>query len=298
VAGAPGRPRSPGEEAERRRFFRVRALYLVLGLLVLGFLALKGMDYYPLSRPERELSPLHQALNPTGSWGHGVGLFATALMLSTFLHLVRKRVRGLNGVGDIRGWLDFHVFVGFLCPLVVVFHAAFQMNSHLSDWSYAALAVVVATGVVGRYIYGLVPAHHGDRFDELEDLAADFERWRAFAAPEMTEVAGGAAILRRATAPVGSGSLLLLLLRLPFETLSLRVRLRWLKRRLTFPEHYRDLRTALVKLARLRWQLRFYKSFKKLLRGWRLFHATTAVFLVLALAAHIGIATYLGYGLR
>jgi hypothetical protein len=143
-----------------------------------------------------------------------------------------------------------------------------------------------------------VPAHAGDHFDELEDLASSFERLRAHAAPELIRTTAGAALLDRATSPVRSGSLLALFLRYPFESASLRVRLWFLRRRLQAPEHYPDLRAALLQLSRLRWQLRFYKSFKKLLRGWRLFHTTAAVFLVLALTAHISVALYLGYGLK
>jgi dihydropyrimidine dehydrogenase (NAD+) subunit PreT len=97
---------------------------------------------------------------------------------------------------------------------------------------------------------------------------------------------------------VRAGSLLGLLVRFPFEAVALRVRLVFLRMRLEQPEHYPDLRAALLKLGRLRWQLRFYGSLKKLLRGWRAFHATLAVFLVLALTAHIGVALYLGYGLK
>ena len=78
-------------------------------------------------------------------------------MLSNFLYAVRKRTRVLTGLGDIRGWLDFHVFVGAMSPLVIAFHAAFQANNVLATCTAAALLVVMATGVVGRYIYGMVP---------------------------------------------------------------------------------------------------------------------------------------------
>jgi thioredoxin reductase/Pyruvate/2-oxoacid:ferredoxin oxidoreductase delta subunit len=298
VGAAPKRPRAAKERAAMRRIYALRAIYTVAGAVVLAYLAWKGWEYYPLARPERALSPLHKSLRSAGPWGHGVGIVATAFMLSNFLYAIRKRSRALNGFGDIRGWIDFHVFVGFMSPLVIAFHAAFQMNNQLASGTYSALGIVVGTGIVGRYIYGLVPAHKGDHFDEMEDLAANFERLRAFAAPELTHTSGGAALLDRATSPIRSGSLLALFLRFPFETLWLRVRLWRLKRRLQFPEHYPDLRAALLKLARLRWQLRLYKSLKKLLRGWRMFHATLAVFLVLALTAHIGVALYLGYGLR
>jgi thioredoxin reductase/Pyruvate/2-oxoacid:ferredoxin oxidoreductase delta subunit len=281
---------------QRRRTVR-RILYVALGLSVLAYLTSVGWPYYLLPHLAREHSPLHKALRSAGRWGHGVGMVATAVMLSNFLLAVRKRVRRLNGLGDIASWLDFHVFVGFLSPLVIAFHAAFEMNNGLATGTYAALAVVVLTGVIGRYIYGLVPAHTGDHFVELEELGASFERLRAYAAPELVGTSDGAALLDRATSPVRSGSLLALFVRYPFESISLRIRLRLLRRRLQVPEHYRDLRAALVQLTRLRWQLRFYKSLKRLLRGWRLFHTTAATFLVVTLVAHIGLALFLGYGL-
>ena len=298
VLGEPGkRPRASLNKRERQRLVALRVIYAVAGVSVLAYLAWKGWDYYPLARLERKVSPLHKALRSAGPWGHGVGIVATAIMLSNFFYAVRKRSRALTGLGNIKGWLDFHVFVGFMSPLVIAFHAAFQMNNQLASGTYAALAVVVTTGIIGRYIYGLVPAH-GDTAEELEDLAANFERLRAFAAPELSSTRGGAALLDRATSPVRSGSLIALFVRFPFETAALQIRLAMLSRRLENPEHYPDIRAALLKLARLRWQLRFYGSLKALLRGWRLFHATLAVFLVLALTAHIGVALYLGYGLQ
>jgi dihydropyrimidine dehydrogenase (NAD+) subunit PreT len=60
---------------------------------------------------------------------------------------------------------------------------------------------------------------------------------------------------------------------------------------------YLDFRDAVIRLSRLRWQIRFYSSLKRLLRGWRAFHASLAVFLVLAISAHIALSLYLGYGL-
>jgi thioredoxin reductase len=289
---------SPDERALMRRLWALRVLYVAAGAATLGFLAWKGWGYYQLPKAARLQHPLHLALKSAGPWGHGVGIAATAFMLSNFLYAVRKRGRMLTGFGDIRGWLDFHVFVGTMSPLVIAFHAAFQANNVLATSTAGALAVVMATGVIGRYIFGLVPAQ-GGRATELEDLAANFERLRAFAAPELAHVGPRAtALLDLATAPVQAGSLLTLFLRFPFETASLRLRLRTLRRRFPDPERFEDLHDALVKLLRIRWQLRFYGSLKALLRGWRVFHASMAIFLVLALTAHIAVSLYLGYGLQ
>jgi thioredoxin reductase len=298
IIGEPGkRPRASKNKRQRQRLFALRVIYGVVGVAVLAYLAWKGWEYYPLARPDRKLSALHKSLRSAGTWGHGIGIVATAFMLSNFFYAVRKRSRHMTGLGHIKGWLDFHTFVGFMSPLVIAFHAAFQMNNQLASGTYAALAVVVSTGIVGRYIYGLVPAH-GDEAEELEDLTGNFERLRAFAAPELAGSPEGAALMARLTAPVRAGSLLTLFLRFPFEVAATRFRLSALRQGLLHPHVYPDLQAALIKLTRLRWQMRFYSSLKALLRGWRLFHATLAVFLVLALTAHIGVALYLGYGLH
>ncbi len=306
--GLEGRPRparlSGADRALQRKLVALRVLYLLAGVSVLAFLSWKafvvwpGAAYYPLPRAARLVSPLHAHLKASSPWWHGVGIVATAVMLSNFLYPVRKRTASLSRLGNIRGWLDFHVFVGLMSPLVIAFHAAFIANNVFASSTAWALLVVVATGVVGRFIYGIVPAH-GGRAEEFEDLAASFERLRAWAAPELAKRGGaGRSLLERATAPVKSGSLLAVFVRLPFEALVVRLRLRLLRRHFDDRARFAELRRALLRLARLRWQLRFYGSLKRLLRGWRVFHATLAVFLVLALAAHIAVSLYLGFSLR
>jgi dihydropyrimidine dehydrogenase (NAD+) subunit PreT len=307
---APGQLR-PGEDASsrrraaaaaRERRVRVRrrltwTAYAVAGLLVVAFLAWHGRDYYPLARPARRASPLHATLRSAGAFGHGVGIVATAFMLSNFLYAARKRSRWLTRLGGIRGWLDFHVFVGFMSPLVIAFHAAFQSNNLLATSTATALAIVVGTGMVGRFIYGAVPSD-GGKAVELSDLLASFERLRDEQGPRLAEAGAPArALLDRAVAPLRAGSLALLFVLMPMEALLLRARLVLVRRRFPSRSAFLDFRRAVVRLARIRWQIRFYASLKRLLRGWRAFHATLAVFLVLAIAAHIGVSLYLGYGL-
>jgi hypothetical protein len=88
----------------------------------------------------------------------------------------------------------------------------------------------------------------------------------------------------------------LLFVGMPLEAMALRLRLARVRRRFGTRREFLEFRRAVVALARIRWQVRFYASLKRLLRGWRAFHATLAVFLVLAIAAHIALSLYLGYG--
>jgi hypothetical protein len=226
-----------------------------------------------------------------------VGIVATAFMLSNFLYAARKRWKRLGSLGGIKGWLDFHVFVGFMAPLVIGFHAAFQSNNLLASSTAGSLLIVVTTGIIGRFIYGAVPSDAGKAV-ELADLLGSFERLRDAQGSILEEGGPGAkALLARATAPISSSSFGLLFLLMPLEALTLRLRLLALAWRFNSRAHYLEFRDAVLRLSRLRWQIRFYASLKRLLRGWRTFHASLAVFLVLAIAAHIGLSLYLGYGL-
>jgi len=288
------------EELEEKSRRRKHIGYLITGLSILVWLAVKGWDYYLLTRPQRLRSPLHATLRPAGSWGHGVGIGATAVMLFNFLYPLRKRWGAMSGVGKIRDWLDFHMFVGFMSPLVIAFHAAFQSNNQLATGTAAALLIVVLTGIVGRFIYGLVPSYGGKEM-EFSDLLGRWERMKARLEPMLAD-SGNPEFLQRifaaVTAPVQPGSLVGMFLRMPFSWLA--VRLRLLRAWFHFSDHelYLEFRDGYMRLYHVRREIRFYQSLKRLLRTWRFFHASLAGFLVVAIAAHIAVSLYLGYGWR
>jgi len=287
-------------ERVRRRFeHRLSLAFFLIGLAIIAFLAYHGRAYYPLSQRARMASPLHRALRSAGVWGHGVGIAATAFMLSNFLYAARKRLRFMSSWGHIRTWLHFHVFVGFMSPLVIAFHAAFQSNNLLASGTAASLGVVVLTGIVGRYVYGLVPAH-GERAEEMEDLQARFVRLRDEVEPLLARAKDPARLRRlfdRVTAPVEGRSLPLMLLALPFRQLRVRADLVGVRRLFEIRQTFQGFRDAYLRMERLRIQMGFYRSLKRLLGGWRIFHASLAIFLVFVIAAHIGLSLYLGYGL-
>ena len=288
---------SAGRDWERRKSHRMRWLYFALGTAILAWLSVVGWSYYWLPHSERLQSPLHAALRPAGPWGHGVGIVATLFMLSNFLYPLRKRMRSLSGVGRIADWLDFHAFVGFMSPLVIAFHAAFQSNNLLATGTAAALGVVVLTGIVGRYIYGLVPSAAG-KVVAIADLLGKWERLRDRMLP-LIEASDDPRFLHsifdEAATPARGGSLFLLLVRLPF--LRLRDRVRMLRARFHFADHgdFLEFQRGYRGLEQMRLQVSFYDGLKRLLRNWRMFHTALAVFLVFAIAAHISVSFYFGY---
>ncbi len=285
------------ELADRRKQRRLALALTAVGAVVIAVLAVVGAKYYPMSRVERLKSPLHAFLRSSGPWGHGVGIVATAFMLLNFLYPIRKRWQRLKGAGPIRRWLTFHQFVGFMSPLVIAFHAAFQSNNFVATATSVSLVIVVLTGIFGRFVFGLVPTHDG-RTTELAEVVSRWERLKTRIDPLLagvTDVAAVKAILSRATAAPSGGSLVGLLGRMPFEYQRTRGQLRQIRALFPSREHYREFTRAFWKLDRLRTQVGFYRSLKRLLSVWRLFHAVLAVVLVVMISAHIGVSIFLGY---
>ncbi len=299
---APGQPRvsrgSARDRAEEKKARRLAFILFTLGALIIASLVVVGWEYYLLPRAERRASPFHDMLRPAGLWGHGVGIAATLFMLSNFLYAIRKRWSLLKGLSSIRRWLTFHQFVGFMSPLVIAFHAAFQSNNHLATATAASLGVVVLTGIVGRFVYGLVPTQDG-RALEHSSIVSHFERLKNRIEPTLNRVSNPDAVRRvlsLATAPAPKVWLPMLFLRMPFEAISTRLRIAQVRRVFRSKKDYQEFREGFFRLLALRTQVGFNQSLKRLLAGWRVFHAVLACFLVVMIAIHIGISLYLGYG--
>jgi hypothetical protein len=227
-----------------------------------------------------------------------VGIVATAFMLSNFLYSVRKRLRAFTGWGSIRRWLSFHTFVGFMSPAVIAFHAAFQSNNHLATATAASLAVVMLTGVLGRYLYAYVPSEEG-KLLELDELTGRWSGLKGRLTPMIARTGGAADavrwVLARATLPPARGSLLSTLVIAPFQALKVRWMLGRVKGQFSSSERFDEFRAAFLRLERLRVQIGFYGSLKRLMSSWRIFHVILAILLVVMIAAHIAVSLFLGY---
>ena len=93
-----------------------------------------------------------------------MGWLGTASMAVMQLYSVRRRLRALRDLGPLRAWLDAHVFLGLQGFVMVAYHSlGVSPSPSLAAINFALVAVVVTTGVVGRYLYSLLPrARAGD----------------------------------------------------------------------------------------------------------------------------------------
>lgn len=292
-----GRP-SAKEEAELAKQRRLGFALFTLGALIVALLFVLGQDYYRLPIVARVKHPAHAFLKPAGPWGHGVGIVATLFMLSNFLYVVRKRWERLKGFSSIRNWLTFHQFVGFMSPVVIAFHAAFQLNNHLATATTVSLAIVVATGVIGRFIFAVVPSGSGKQ-TELGELTQRYDRLKERAETELedstTDAYSAGEVLHHVTRPPADRSLLAFFFHLPLLRLKDELDLRRLRPVFRSDDAYQEFRSNFAKLRILQVQVTFFRALKRLMSVWRVLHVVLAVCLVVMIAAHIGFSLFLGY---
>ena|SRR5438477_1740601 len=87
-----------------------------------------------------------------------MGWLGCGSMLVMQLYSVRRRVRALRRLGALRSWLDAHIFLGLQGFVLVAYHSiGASPSASLAAINFALVAIVVAAGVVGRYLYSLLP---------------------------------------------------------------------------------------------------------------------------------------------
>lgn len=132
-------------------------LLVSIVIFVMIALYITGHSYYSLSIEERSFHLDHKSLKPSGLIGHGLGIIGSLMIIiGLFSYMARKKIRKLSRLGLLRNWLEFHIFLCTLGPLLVLYHTAFKFGGivALSFWSMIA---VVLSGIIGRYIYIQIP---------------------------------------------------------------------------------------------------------------------------------------------
>ena len=135
--------------ARRHRFWIL--LGAATGVAVTVALAFYGFRYYPLNSAARAASPLHEQLRPSGQIGDALGIAGSVILGLVYLYPLRKRWKWLSKKGKTKNWLDYHILMGLVGPVLITFHSSFKLQgvAGLAWWSMIA---VVASGIVGRYL--------------------------------------------------------------------------------------------------------------------------------------------------
>lgn len=133
------------------------ATLTIIVILVTIYLFYRGLPYYNTAIEERFYHADHKQLKPSGPFGHGLGIVGTLLILiGVFGYQARKYMRALQKIWILKHWLEFHIFLCTLGPIMILFHTSFKFGGLVSI-SFWSMVLVVASGVAGRFIYLQIP---------------------------------------------------------------------------------------------------------------------------------------------
>ncbi len=122
---------------------------------------------------------LERYLTPKRGLGYAFGIAGGSMLLLLLLYSARKRFAWLRWMGAIPSWFQFHMVLGVLGPILILFHADFRLGATNSNVALFSMLLVAASGVVGRYIYTRLHARLDGSAASLEQLRAAGDRLRA-----------------------------------------------------------------------------------------------------------------------
>jgi hypothetical protein len=139
----------PAPQSQSFSFLRIgRSLAMIVMNVVVVFLVLLAWIVR------------HDALyTPASNFGYWLGVVGGSLMLVLLIYPLRKRFRALAVLGPLKHWFRFHLVAGIAGPVIVLFHSTFHIGSFNAAIALSSMLLVVASGLVGRFLYRKI--HHG-----------------------------------------------------------------------------------------------------------------------------------------
>lgn len=115
-------------------------------------------------------------MTPEYGVGYWLGIAGGSLMAILLLYPSGKKSRLFRRLGLVKHWFRVHMIIGLVAPVMVLYHCDFQVHAINSSVALYSMLLVVASGIVGRYIYARIHRGlYGERanIDELRKEMAD-----------------------------------------------------------------------------------------------------------------------------
>lgn len=291
----PAAARKGGDRAEGRA---TAVLLAAIWIVVAAGAFAAGADYYLAPLEERAYLESHALFAPTGTVGHSLGI-AGSLMIAVGvgLYSLRKRLSLLARWGKLRTWLQVHIFLCTLGPYLVLLHTSFKFGGIVSI-AFWSMAIVVVSGVFGRYVYVRIPKALNGQFQSLERIRQQRDEL-ARGIRESWSIAPAAieAMLGARRPPAGLVPALAFAIG---SDLRRRTRARGVQRMLAargVPAGQRESLTALIREhTRVEQQIVLLAPFQRLFRYWHTIHLPLAIVMFVILVVHVAVAILFGYG--
>ena len=275
------------------------SMLVSIGVLVTLFLSYVGFSYYSTSLEERFYHPDHVWFKPSGVFGHGLGIIGTLLILiGVFSYIARKRYKFLARFGRLKYWLEFHIFLCSVGPVMVLFHTAFKFGGIVSI-SFWSMVAVVASGVIGRFIYIQIPRTIEGRelsLNEVKALKSDLEE--ILKGTYRLEESSYNAILASTDLPLRApgGNLLTRMISKHFEDKKTIRRVKNILRSNNLPNNHVIKVSRLIKSEiSLNNRIERLQTMQKLFKYWHVAHLPFALIMLVIMVIHVGVTLAFGY---
>ncbi len=259
-----------------------------------------GLDYYMTATSWRWSSRLHPIFGATAPLGLIWGIIAGVLFVTNLFYLVRCHVRALQTTGSLSSWLNWHVVSGLLGGALVLIHSAYEIRSLITETCVWSLVVVLASGVMGRFMIRYIPRARDGHVLPATVLQAKLSEVLDDLGAAMTDEPQALAILDQLRQRIDSYQS-----RAVPRLLSNWRELRWIRRqiRTLFRLARSSERVAdsgrlgpLIRTAnRLNRQTTMGVVLANILKSWRVIHRVLSLVFFATLIAHVAATTYYGF---
>ncbi|MBZ0199864.1 MAG: hypothetical protein K8H86_08350 [Ignavibacteriaceae bacterium] len=277
------------------------AAFFVIGISVTLLLMVYGYNYYSTPIEERFFNASHKLLKPSGVVGHGLGIIGTLMMIiGVVIYMVRKRFRAFFNLGYLKHWLEFHIFLCTVGPILVLFHTAFKFGGIVSV-SFWSMVLVVLSGIAGRFIYVQIPRTiQGQELSiiDLNKLNDDINNRLLNEYKLDTSLLSEFDHLKRVTKYSAAGALTAFIFVIK-DYFEIKVVLRKFKKeikKLSLPSSSKKeaVKTAKQKLILSR-RIGLLRTMQKLFKYWHVAHLPFALIMIIIMFVHVAVTIVFGY---
>lgn len=275
------------------------AFLFIVSITAVLAIGAHGFHYYTTPLPQRPFLPDYETMKPSGTYSHGLGIVgSTMIIVGVTMYSARKRVRALWNLGKLSRWLEVHIFLCLLGPLLVIFHTTFKAGG-IAAVSLWCMLSVAASGVIGRFLYVQIPRNIKGAELTQQEIMSELDTLGA----ELSQSPLGKQLMAKMDerfAAVGKPETLR-------ETAALLFRLQGVRRSVKHTMHEAIARSGLshhqartiFTLASARTTLLqktvVLAQVEKLFFYWHAVHLPFTIIMFITLAAHVAVTVILGY---
>ena len=275
--------------------------FFLITILVTLILSIYGYHYYTSPIDQRFFLPKNDLLEPNGFIGHGLGVIGSAMMIiGVVVYMIRKRIKAFYKFGFLKHWLEFHIFLCTLGPILILFHTAFKFGGivAVSFWSMVA---VVLSGVIGRFLYVQIPHTIQGQMVSMHELNSQSENLSHqlkfdYALPEeiITKIEEISTTHRYKRIGLGTSILFIVQDYFGIKNVIHHLKLELKKIGISKSERKKIVQTAKAKLIISR-RIGLLHTTQTLFKYWHVVHLPFAIIMFIIMVVHIAVEFVFGY---